>query len=162
MKLLLPVIIQFLFKLFLRWMGGRIRPPFPSVSYEAAKRVSRWQRVYKRGTTLASCVTSTGTPAQNAANIPKPLVPNSHSPLSRMEQHAPFPLSQQSPLLPHLKFLHIPPSPLPSPSFPCTRVLGAIIIIMGRFRSRISLGAKFKCTIFLIIKYACFLFIRNL
>ena len=30
----------------------------------------------QRGTTLASCVTSTGMPVQNTATIPKPVVPN--------------------------------------------------------------------------------------
>ena len=59
--------------------GGRIHPAFPCVSCKATKRVSRWQPVYKRGTTLAFCVTSTGMPAQIAANIPKPLMPNPHS-----------------------------------------------------------------------------------
>ena len=29
-----------------QWAEGRIHPPFPCVSYEATKRVSRWQRVY--------------------------------------------------------------------------------------------------------------------
>ena len=28
------------------WVVGRIRQPFPCVSYEATKRVSQWQRVY--------------------------------------------------------------------------------------------------------------------
>ena len=60
-------------------VGGMIRPPYPCVSYEATKRVSRCQRVYKRGTTPASCVSSTWMPAQIAANILKPLVPNPHS-----------------------------------------------------------------------------------
>ena len=61
------------------WAGGRTRPPFPCVSHEATKRVSLCQRVYKRGTTPASCVTSKGIPAPNAANILKPLVPNAHA-----------------------------------------------------------------------------------
>ena len=30
------------------WVGGRICPPFPCVSYDATKRVSRWQRVTYR------------------------------------------------------------------------------------------------------------------
>ena len=67
--------------------GGRIRPPYPCVSYEATKRVSWWQRIYKRGTTPASCVTSTGMPAQNAADTLKPLVPNPHPTPLQMVQH---------------------------------------------------------------------------
>ena len=55
-----------------------LEQPYPCVSYEATKKVSRWERVYKRGTTPASCVTSTGMLAKNAATIPKSLVPNPH------------------------------------------------------------------------------------
>ena len=28
------------------WAGGRIPPPFPRISYETNKRMSRWQHVY--------------------------------------------------------------------------------------------------------------------
>ena len=31
------------------WAGGKIRPPFLCVSYEATKRVSQWQRIYGVG-----------------------------------------------------------------------------------------------------------------
>ena len=98
------------------WVGAGIHPPFPCVSYEATKRVSRWQCVYKHGTTLASCVTSTGMPAQNAAKILKALVPNSHSTIFThvADWDAPFSRSQHPSPLP-LKFLHTPPSPPPSP-----------------------------------------------
>ena len=54
------------------WAQGRIPPLFPCVSYEMTERVSRV-------TTPVSCVTSTGIPAQSAANILKPPVLNPHS-----------------------------------------------------------------------------------
>ena len=41
----------------------------------------------QRGTTPASCVTSTGMPAQNAATILKPLVPITHSTNLHTMQH---------------------------------------------------------------------------
>ena len=52
----------------------------------------------QRGTTPASCVTSTGMPAQNVATIIKPLMPNPRSTLLRMVLHvadlvAPLPRS---------------------------------------------------------------------
>ena len=58
--------------------------PFPCLSYEATKRVSRWQCVYGMGLrqfsdNLYSLVwRDRRMPAQNAATIIKPLVPNSH------------------------------------------------------------------------------------
>ena len=115
-------------------MGGQIHPPFPCVSNEATIRVSRWQRVYKRGTMPASCVSSTGMPALNAANILKPLVPNAHSTIFThvADWVAPFPCIRHSPPTPH-KLFYIPPSSPPS-FFPlCARELGAIIIIIISF-----------------------------
>ena len=111
-------------------MGSRIRALYSCVSYEATKRFSRWQRVYKRGTTPASCISSTGMPAQNAANILKPLVPNPHSPLLHIVQHvtdwvAPFPRSLSSilslPTNSSIFPLHLPSLLL---SLMCTRVKG--------------------------------------
>ena len=92
-------------RLYVQWGVDVIRPPFPCVSYEATKRVSRWQRVY--GVKLCRG-RDRGMPAQNA----------------------PFLRSQHSPL----KFLHTPPPPtslspvsfLPLPA----RELRAIIIII--------------------------------
>ena len=47
--------------MFPLWVGGRIRPPFPYVSYEATKSVSQWQRVYSVGLRRPpACVSSTG------------------------------------------------------------------------------------------------------
>ena len=76
----------------------------------------------QRGTTPALFVTSTGMPAQNAASILKPLVPNPHSTPFTHRQHvaewvAPFLRSQHSPL-PPLKFIHAPPLPPRSSSPP--------------------------------------------
>ena len=95
------------------------------VSYEATKRVSRWQRVYKRGTTPASCVTFTRMPKMlpTFSSLACP-IPN--EPLSHMVQHvadcvAPFPRSQHSPP-PSLKSLYIFPPPLLS--LTCARVRG--------------------------------------
>ena len=90
------------------------------MSYEVTERVSRWQRVYKRGTTLACCVISIGIPVQNAAFILKPLGLISTKPVLHMMQHvadwvAPLPRGQHS--HPLLKLLHTP-SPPPSPSPP--------------------------------------------
>ena len=96
----------------------------------------------QREITLASCLTFTDKPAQNAVNILKPLVPIPTQPHLHMVQHvadwvAPFPRSRHSPL-PSLKFfhtpLHFPPLLPPSSSplfFPTLRTqdLRAIIII---------------------------------
>ena len=43
----IPIILTLLLSLLL--IRGRIRRSFPYVSYEATKRVSRWQRVYSMG-----------------------------------------------------------------------------------------------------------------
>ena len=78
-----------------------------------------------RETTPASYVNSTGMPAQNAATILKPLVPNPHSTsFTHGAQHvadwvpvAPFSRSQHS-HPPSLKIFHTLPSPPPSLSLP--------------------------------------------
>jgi len=61
-------------------------------------------------TTPASCVTSTGIPAQNAPNILKPLVPNPHSnPFTHgADWVGQFQHSQHSPPPPPLKFFRTP------------------------------------------------------
>ena len=67
----------------------------------------------RRGTTPASCVTSTGMPAQNAATILKPLVFNPHSiPFTHVADWiAPFPSSssQTPPYYPFSSYLSFPP-----------------------------------------------------
>ena len=114
--------------------GGRIRPPLPCVSYEATKRMSRWQRIYsvelrrsfvrfENGGRVLGCR------LKSLTTILKHLVPNLHS------THFPYgatwywlsctiPRSQHSPP-PPLKFFHIPSSP-PLLSFPpfCAGELG--------------------------------------
>ena len=95
---------------------------FPCVSYEATKMVYRRQRVYKRRTTLASCVTSTGMSAQNASNILEPVMPNPYKTSFTHDatccwmgctilQKSAFPP-------PPLKFLHTHSSLRPSHSLP--------------------------------------------
>ena len=102
------------------WAGDIIQPPYLFVSYEVTKRVSRWQCVYKHSTTLTSCVTSTGMPAQNAAHIPILSCSIHTQPLLHMVQYfvdwvALFHRSQHSPPHPLKLFPYIPPSIPPSP-----------------------------------------------
>ena len=59
---------------------GRIRPPFPFVSYEATKRVSWWQCIYDMGLMPTPCVTFTEMSIQNDDTIPNTLSnPFTHS-----------------------------------------------------------------------------------
>ena len=76
----------------------------------------------QRETTPASCVTSTGMPAKNAATILKPLVPNPTQPRLQVVQHvadwvALFPRNKHSHPAPLTSF-HTPPAPPFSPSLP--------------------------------------------
>ena len=67
------------------WMGGRIRPPFPCVSYEATKErpdgstSTAWDYIGLQCNLYSLGWRDRWMPAQNAASIFKALVSNPHS-----------------------------------------------------------------------------------